>query len=258
MNRSMKPRAFFFDLDGTLYQGGSAIPGAVELISRLRAEGVPCRFLSNTTSRPLSRIAARMRSYGFVIDDSEVLNATRAGGIWLDARGIKRVAAFVPEESKADLGKVEHGGEGRVEAVVIGDMAGGWTDAHLQEAFTHLMAGAELVALSRDRYWHDGTRLVMDCGGYVAALEHATGKRSHVVGKPSEAFFRSALASLGEDIPASEVVMVGDDIETDVGGAQRAGLQGWLVKTGKYNAERVARSEVKPDRVLESVKSVRV
>lgn len=199
-----------------------------------------------------------MRSYGFVIEDSEVLNATRAGGIWLDGQGIKRVAAFVPEESKVDLGKVEHGGTGAVEAVVIGDMAGGWTDAHLQEAFTHLMAGAELVALSRDRYWHDGTRLVMDCGGYVAALEHATGKRSHVVGKPSAAFFEAALASLGGDIPAADVVMVGDDIETDVGGAQRAGLQGWLVKTGKYDAERVAGSEVKPERILESVKSVGV
>lgn len=194
-----------------------------------------------------------MRSYGFEVEDDEILNATRAGGFWLDAQGIRRVAAFVPEESKADLGNVEHVGEGPVEAVVIGDMAGGWTDSHLQEAFGHLMAGAELVALSRDRYWHDGTRLVMDCGGYVAALEHTTGKRAHVVGKPSAAFFEAALASLGGDIPAADVVMVGDDIETDVGGAQRAGLQGWLVRTGKYDAERVAASGVKPDRILESV-----
>lgn len=249
----MKPRAFCFDLDGTLYQGDSAIPGAVDLIARLRADGVPCRFLSNTTSRPRSRIAARMRSYGFVVDDDEILNATRAGGIWLDAQGIRRVAAFVPEESKADLGNVEQGGDGPVEAVVIGDMAGAWTDAHLQEAFSHLMAGAELVALSRDRYWHDGTRLVMDCGGYVAALEHTSGKRAHVVGKPSEAFFQAALASLGGDIPAGEVVMVGDDIETDVGGAQRARLQGWLVETGKYDAERVASSDVRPDRIIAGV-----
>lgn len=194
-----------------------------------------------------------MRSYGFTVDDDEILNATRAGGLWLDAQGIRRVAAFVPDESKPDLGNVEHGGDGPVEAVVIGDMAGAWTDAHLQEAFGHLMAGAELVALSRDRFWHDGTRLVMDCGGYVAALEHASGKRAHVVGKPSAAFFEAAVASLGGDIPAADVVMVGDDIESDVGGAQRAGLQGWLVQTGKYDAARVAASEVRPERILESV-----
>ena len=132
-------------------------------------------------------------------------------------------------------------------------MAGTWTDAHLQEAFGHLMAGAELVALSRDRFWHDGTRLVMDCGGYVAALEHTTGKRAHVVGKPNAAFFEAAVASLGGDIPAADVVMVGDDIDSDVGGAQRAGLQGWLVQTGKYDAARVAASEVRPDRVIASV-----
>jgi HAD superfamily hydrolase (TIGR01458 family) len=249
----MGPRAFCFDLDGTLYQGGSAIPGAVELIARLRAADVPCRFLSNTTSRPRARIAARMRSYGFAIEDDEILNATRAGGLWLDAQGIRKVAAFVPDESKPDLGRVEHVGDGPVEAVVIGDMAGAWTDAHLQEAFSHLMAGAELVALSRDRFWHDGARLVMDCGGYVAALEHASGKQAHVVGKPSAAFFQAALASLGGDIPAQDVVMVGDDIETDVGGAQRAGLQGWLVQTGKYDAARVAASGVRPERVLRNV-----
>ena len=194
-----------------------------------------------------------MRSYGFNVHDDEILNATRAGGLWLDARGIRRVAAFVPDESKPDLGNVEHRGSGPVEAVVIGDMAGTWTDAHLQEAFGHLMAGAELVALSRDRFWHDGTRLVMDCGGYVAALEHTTGKRAHVVGKPSAAFFEAAVTSLGGDIPAADVVMVGDDIDSDVGGAQRAGLQGWLVQTGKYDAARVAASEVRPDRVIASV-----
>jgi ribonucleotide monophosphatase NagD (HAD superfamily) len=67
------------------------------------------------------------------------------------------------------------------------------------------------------------------------------------VGKPERAFFRLALADLG--LEPHEVAMVGDDAESDVAGAQAAGLQGILVKTGKYRPE----AEGEPDLVLESV-----
>ena len=82
-------------------------------------------------------------------------------------------------------------------------------------------------------------------------MEYASGKRATLVGKPAPAMFRSALADIGLD--GAEVVMVGDDILSDVGGAQGAGIAGVLVETGKYRAELVAASGVTPDAVLDSV-----
>ena len=91
----------------------------------------------------------------------------------------------------------------------------------------------------------------MDIGAFVAGLEYATGRTATVVGKPSQPFFEMALDELG--LPKRQVIMIGDDIEMDVGGAQRAGIRGVLVKTGKYRDEVAARSAVVPDAVIESI-----
>jgi ribonucleotide monophosphatase NagD (HAD superfamily) len=122
----------------------------------------------------------------------------------------------------------------------------------MQEAFEYLMAGAALIALSRDRYWLREDQLVLDAGPFVAGLEFASGRSALVAGKPSPAFYAAALRSLGLDTPGA-AAMVGDDIWSDVQGAQRAGLQGWLVRTGKYRQAVLTDSGVKPDRILDSV-----
>jgi ribonucleotide monophosphatase NagD (HAD superfamily) len=139
-----------------------------------------------------------------------------------------------------------------VEAVVLGDLGERWSYALLQEAFDHLMAGAVLVALSRVRYFRLGERLALDAGPFVDALEYAASTSAEIAGKPSPAFFAAAVGSLGFPLDRS-VAMVGDDLWSDVEGAQRAGLQGWLVRTGKFREEVLRSGSVWPDRVLESV-----
>jgi HAD superfamily hydrolase (TIGR01458 family) len=135
---------------------------------------------------------------------------------------------------------------------MLGDLAEGWSYEMLQEAFEYVMGGAAIIALSRDRYWQRGDRLALDAGPFVAALEYATGAAARVAGKPSPAFYAAALASLG--LPAStRAAMVGDDLWSDVQGAQRAGLEGWLVRTGKFREEALRDSGIAPDRVLPSV-----
>ena len=110
----------------------------------------------------------------------------------------------------------------------------------------------ELIAFSRDRYWLKDGRLALDAGAFVAGLEYATGRAAVVAGKPSRHFFEAAVRSLGE-VPAEAVAMVGDDLWSDVQGAQQAGLRGWLVQTGKFRSDVLARGEIVPDRVLPSV-----
>ncbi|MEO8226554.1 MAG: HAD-IIA family hydrolase [Gemmatimonadota bacterium] len=247
------------DLDGTLYSGDAAVPGAVAAIARLRTAGIPFRCVTNTTSRSRNMIVARLAGYGFDITASEIFTATLAGADAARARGCRTIAPFLPAAALADLdGFVLMGGTSgnpaieRPDAVLIGDLGEAWSYAFMQEAFTWLLDGAEFVACSRDRYWLRGDRMALDCGAFVAGLEYAAGREALVAGKPNALFFSGALDSLG-DMPAAHVAMVGDDLWSDVAGAQRAGLQGWAVRTGKFRLNSLVQSGIVPDRILQSV-----
>jgi HAD superfamily hydrolase (TIGR01458 family) len=119
--------------------------------------------------------------------------------------------------------------------VLVGDLGKGFTYERLNPAFRHLMEGAKLLALQKNRFWQTDVGLSLDAGPFVAALEYASGKNASVVGKPERDFFRLALEYLG--LEAHEVAMVGDDAEADVMGARRAGLVGIQVRTGKWQAD---------------------
>ena len=201
---SSVPTAYLLDLDGTLYSGDAAIPGAVAALDRLRRDRVPFRLVTNTTSRSRRMLVARLAGYGLVVGAEEFVTATLAGATLL------------------------------------------------QEAFDLLLSGAALVALSRDRYFRQGERLALDAGPFVAALEYAANTSAEIAGKPSRAFYAAAVSSLNLPLDRS-IAMVGDDLWSDVEGAQRAGLQGWLVRTGKFREEVLQGGSVRPDRVLESV-----
>ena len=140
--------------------------------------------------------------------------------------------------------------------MLLGDLGEQWSYALLQEAFEYLMSGAALIALSRDRYWLRDGKLALDAGPFVAGLEFAVGREALVAGKPSAAFYTAALRSMDLDAGKS-VAMVGDDLWSDVQGAQRAGLSGWLVRTGKYRESALAESGIVPDRILDSVAALR-
>ena len=200
----------------------------------------------------------RLAGYGLGVSADEVFTATVAGAQMAKQAGYRVVAPFVPEPALADLAGLElRGGtsgvsSGTPEAVLIGDLGEKWSYSLLQEAFEYVMSGAALIALSRDRYWLRNGKLALDAGPFVAGLEFASGKDAAVAGKPSPAFYKAALESIGV-AAGKRVTMVGDDLWSDVQGAQRAGLMGWLVKTGKYRESALMESGIVPDRILESV-----
>lgn len=253
------PHALLLDLDGTLYSVDGPIPGAREALVRLRQQGVPYRLVTNTTSRSRALLVQRLRGYGFEVSEQEVFTATLAAAQVARDAGYRRVAPFMPEPSLEDLSEFEllGGTSGQPannvpQAVLVGDLGERWSYTLMQEAFDYLMGGAALIALSRDRYWRRGARLALDAGPFVAGLEFAVGASAVVAGKPSPSFYAAALRSMGITSPDA-AAMVGDDLWSDVQGAQRAGLQGWLVRTGKYQESALIGSGVEPDRILESV-----
>jgi phospholysine phosphohistidine inorganic pyrophosphate phosphatase len=264
MPEPTRPVAYLLDLDGTLYAGETAVPGAPETLERLRHHGVPFRLVTNTTSRSRAMLVERLRGYGFAVQPGEIFTATLAGAAFARDSGMLVVAPFLPAPALEDLSGLELVGGasgrrgpagasgGRPQAVILGDLGDAWSYGLLQEAFEYVMDGAAIIALSRDRYWRRGERLALDAGPFVAALEYATGAKAVIAGKPSPAFYAAAVAGLGVADPA-EAAMVGDDLWSDVEGAQRAGLQGWLVRTGKFREETLRDSGITPDRVLSSV-----
>jgi HAD superfamily hydrolase (TIGR01458 family) len=103
--------------------------------------------------------------------------------------------------------------------------------------------------LQRNRFWQEVDGLSLDAGPFVAALEYASGKTATVVGKPDPAFFEAALWDLG--LQAKDVAMVGDDPESDVAGAQRAGLRSIQVKTGKYRPGAAEEADAEIDSIAD-------
>jgi HAD superfamily hydrolase (TIGR01458 family) len=141
-----------------------------------------------------------------------------------------------------------------VDFIVVGDAGENFTYRNLNLAMRLVLGGAGILALERDRYWIGADGLMLSAGPFVAALEYATGTRATVVGKPAPEFFALALRNTG--VKLSEAAMIGDDILTDIGGAQNAGMQGILVRTGKYRADAVAASGIMPDRTIDSIAQI--
>jgi HAD superfamily hydrolase (TIGR01458 family) len=240
------------DIDGVLHVGANVIDGARETLAALRARGMPFRLVTNTTSRSRRLVVDGLRALSFDVAESDVLTPAALAVRHCQANGYQRVALHVTRALREDLEELGDAPDsGEVDAVVLGDLGEEFTYARLNTIFRQLQGGADLVALQRNRVWQREDGLSLDAGPFVVALEYAIGRQATVTGKPSPAFFRSALDELG--VGASAAAMIGDDIEADVGGALDAGLDGVLVRTGKFRADVLDASGITPTLVLGSI-----
>jgi HAD superfamily hydrolase (TIGR01458 family) len=244
------PRGLLLDLDGTVYEGDALVPGADRAIAALRAGGIPVRFVTNTTRVPCATIAGWLEDYGIPATDDDIFTPPRAAAAWLAGRHVRRLFLCLPEGSFGEFADFEIVDE-HPEAVVVGDLGPGWTFDVMNRVFRHVLGGVELVALQRNRYWKTGGQLVLDVGAFIAAFEYATGQEATLVGKPSRPMFEAAARSM--ELSLTEVAMVGDDLQADIGGSRALGMRGFMVRTGKFRPEEVEASALRPDRVIDSV-----
>jgi HAD superfamily hydrolase (TIGR01458 family) len=242
-------RAVLLDLDGVLYVEGRPLPGAAAAVDELRAAGVALRFVTNTTAQSRRRTLEKLRRLGFAVDERELVTPAVLAVQRCRDRGHRTVALLMQDEVKEEFAELDEGDE--PDAVIVGDLGERFGYDVLNRAFRQLLAGAELIALQKNRYWLREDGLCLDVGPFIAALEYAAGCDAHVVGKPADAFFRHVLEGLG--VSSDQAVMVGDDIESDIGGALRAGLAGVLVRTGKYREEAVVGSGIEPSATVGSI-----
>ncbi len=248
-------RALLCDIDGVLTVSWRALPGAQDALAELRATGLPTAFVTNTTSASRRAVAHRLAEAGLGVDPDEVFTAPRAAAGYLVERHPDARCLLVNHgEIGEDLDGVALTDERGADVVVTGGAGAGVTYDRLDRAFEALVDGASLVAMHRNFAWQTAEGLQLDMGAFIVGLEQAAGVSATVVGKPSPAFFHAVLASLG--VAAADALMVGDDIDADVLGAQASGIGGVLVRTGKFRPADLARSTGHPDHVVDSVADV--
>jgi HAD superfamily hydrolase (TIGR01458 family) len=246
--------ALLLDLDGVFYVGEKGIPGGDAAAAWVIDADIPHRYVTNTTSRPRAALVNKLRGFNIEVNEEAILTPPVAAAAWLKRRRLRRLAAYVPAATLDEFHEFEladRNADDAVDAIVVGDLGEQWDFATLNHAFRRLMTQPQpvLVALGMTRFWRAPDGLRLDTAPFVKALSHASGVEPTVLGKPARAFFQTALDML--NVSADRAVMVGDDLDADIGGAQGAGLQGVLVRTGKHRSDRSER--VQPDAILDSI-----
>lgn len=245
-------RALVLDADGVLLYAARPLPGAVEALARLEAAGFPYRVVTNYSRAHRTTLAAGVsRQFGRPVLPATIITAASAAAAHtaLHHSGQPLLVLASPDARREWTGQHvvapddADGPDQRVAAAVIGDAGDGLSFRNLDIAFRQVRAGAAFIAMHKNPWWVTPKGITLDAGALVVGLEHALGRRATVTGKPSPVVFRQAVRELaaevaitgGSPLRAAEVAMVGDDLDSDVAGARRAGLRGILVLTGKTN-----------------------
>ncbi|TRY59404.1 hypothetical protein DNTS_004310 [Danionella cerebrum] len=240
-------KGVILDMCGVLYDsgegGGTAIPGSVEALKRLTDSGLPLRFCTNETQNTRECFVCKLRVMGFNIRVEHVFSPAPAARAIMTERGL-RPHLLVHPDLVAEFSGMDCNSPN---CVVIGDAADQFSYKNLNQAF-QVLIGLEqpvLLSLGQGRYYKETDGLKLDVGVFMKALEYACDVKAEVVGKPSTEFFRTVLRDMHLEPHQvmlkhthpylyTQVVMVGDDLVNDVGGAQRCGMKGLQVRTGKY------------------------
>jgi HAD superfamily hydrolase (TIGR01450 family) len=271
------------DLDGVLVLRGALIPGAVEALAALDRRGIPYVIGTNMSIVSRATLARELARGGLPVPAERVVTAASTAAA-LARRRYGAAPLYVmgspdalTEFAGLRLLSYDEAADPAAEAtaVIVGDAGDDFTPRNVQSAFRLLRAGAGFVAMHKNRWWITPAGVLLDSGGYVAALEYGTERRAIVTGKPSAAFFGEAvrmLAGQGGEAALSghgasnrlsprDVAMVGDDLWNDIRGAQKAGLRGVFVRSGKHGDAELARLAAErggrgPDAVAPSITEV--
>ena len=194
-------RGILFDLDGVLYNSEEPIDGAAKAVAWVQAKGIPHLFVTNTTSRGCAAIVEKLGRFGIHTDQSRILTPCIAAAEWLRARNDGMTALFVDPRARGEFEGVPclpEESETGARYVVIGDMGDAWDFRTLNRAFRILHSDSEtvLIALGMTRFYQAQDGLRLDVAPFIAALEHAAGKKAVVFGKPAVPFFKAAVAKL--------------------------------------------------------------
>ena len=235
--------AYFFDLDGTLYRGEEIVPGASEVVTKLKSEGAKIVYATNNSALPVSEYLAKLRRMNFPAEASEVITSAVATAGYLVSEGISEVwvigePGLVHTLRDAGISVVNADKQGHVEAdfwlsdaLVVGICRDALSFSLIDAAMQVVRSGARFIATNTDSTFPlEGGRLSPGNGAVVAALQACTGVEPTVIGKPHPLMAQMALERLG--LSPEQMLVVGDRLDTDIACGTAAGCPTLLVLTG--------------------------
>jgi 4-nitrophenyl phosphatase len=241
------------DMDGVLYRGNEAMPGASGLIDFLREHGIGFVLATNNATRTPEQFVDKLAGMGVEVYPSEVLTSSLATAGYLAGIAPPGTRVFVVgmEGLRAAL---QDAGFSLVEEdaeFVIAGMDFSICYERLAQATLQIRAGARFIGTNPDLTFPSERGIVPGAGSLLAFLEAATGVSPTVIGKPEIAMVEQALARMGAQAAATG--MLGDRLETDILAGKRAGLRTLLVLSGVTDPEMLSRSELQPDLVFDDI-----
>jgi HAD superfamily hydrolase (TIGR01450 family) len=221
------------DLDGCIWVGESSTPGAPEAIAELRAAGKQLIFLTNDGRRSPEEYVRKLWSIGVQASLEEVVTVGAAIQYLLAAR--PRMAVYVigspamfRHVAEAGHRIVNNTARAAEAELVVASGHDKFDYTELRDATRAILGGAELIAAGRDRTFPQEDGPCPGTGAVVAALEYVTGCRARIVGKPEPQIFYAAM----DRLHGGRTLVVGDRLDSDLGGASGVGLDGAIVLTG--------------------------
>ena len=249
---------YIFDLDGTVYLGNNAIPGAPETIALLRELGSGVVFLSNKPLQSREVYAEKLTHLGIPTSPDDVINSSLVLAEYLVREMAKATVFVIGEQPLVDemiaAGLAISDNPEEID-VVIASFDRTFDYRKLNIGYQALRLGARFFATNADRTCPIEGGDIPDAAAVIGALEGCSGRKVELVaGKPSTMIVKMVLGHLG--LKASDCLMVGDRLETDILMGKNAGMSTALVLTGVTKQDALTSSSIVPDFVLKSISEV--
>lgn len=243
---------FLIDMDGVIYRGKQLVPGADSFIHLLLEREIPFVFLTNNSQRTRRDVACKLERMGIRVTESHIFTCAMATARFLASQKPNGTAFVIGEGGLSHA--LHRNGYAIVDDdpdyVVVGE-GRTFNMETVEAAVRMILRGAKLIATNMDPNCPTASGTRPGCGAIVAMLETATGRKAFSVGKPSSVMMRAARKEIG--LSATETIMIGDTMETDILGGVSMGYTTALVLSGGTKHEDLALFAYRPDFVLESV-----
>lgn len=246
----MKDIGIILDLEGTLLSNGIAVTGASELLHHLMDNEIPYRIITNTVSKSLSDLSEMFHKIGFDIPETYFINPVVTLRRFLIDRNTESFYFVGPDKIENNLG-VESVCKEFPEYVILCDFENIHCDYELLNTiFTYVHKGGQLLTMSNSDYYLSKNGPKLDTGAFSKMFETVTGNKALIFGKPSIMIYEEASKQM--KIKNSKIIAIGDDVLTDIQGANEFGAFSVLVKTGKY--KEYDETRVQPKKVIDNLK----
>lgn len=252
--QSDKIQALIIDMDGVIWRGEQLIHPLPPILAEINRRGWRFIMATNNSTRTPSEYIDRLRCYHAEVEDWQVINSSEATAHALHQQHPDGGSVYVIGE-RGLFAALQSQGFQVAESDVIAVVAGmDWQLNYekLKQATMLIRNGAKFIGTNPDKTFPTPQGLTPGTGSVLAALEAATGVAPMIVGKPEPAMYQVAMERLGTQ--PEETLVVGDRLETDIAGAQRAGCPTALVLSGVTTQEMAANRRPKPNLIADDLK----